>query len=186
LQTTEIRLQTERLILRRPALDDAEAITQLISHPDIARNTLQIPYPYTLEDAHDFLSSNVEATWDSVTDNRTFAITRQSDGALIGMCGVHPQGWDRAEIGYWLGADYWGNGYTTEAARRLIRYGFEELGLYRVQASYFAWNNASRRVMEKAGMQYEGMLRGYFVKNGDPIDAGMCAIIRPDWEAAQA
>jgi [ribosomal protein S5]-alanine N-acetyltransferase len=185
LQTTEVRLQTERLVLRRPTLDDAEAITQHINHPDIARNTLRIPNPYTLDDARDFLSSKVTASWDSVMDERTCAVARAADGQLIGLCGIHPQGWDRAEIGYWFGAAFWGNGYGTEAARRLIQYGFEEMGLYRVQATYFSWNIASRRVMEKAGMQYEGMLRGYLVKDGDPIDAGICAITRPDWEANQ-
>lgn len=186
MEKTKICLQSERLILRRPVMDDADALVHNIkSHPDISRNMLSIPSPYTLDDASAFLEKVTEAVWDEENKNRIFAVTRASDGVLMGMCGIHSRGWGCAEISYWIGADFWGNGYASEAVQRVMQYGFEELGYYRIQATYFSWNKASRRVQEKVGMQYEGLLRGFVVKNDEPIDLGMCAILRPEWEAAQ-
>lgn len=173
-------LTSPRLVLRQPTFSDAERMTALLQDPIIAQNTLTIPHPYTLEDAQAFFKRVNDAEY-TKTDY-VFAITLAGSNEMIGMVGCHPRSHGRFEVGYWLGADYRGQGYATEATRRIIAFGFEQLGANRMEALYFAHNPASRRVQEKAGMSFEGMLRGYEYKNGVYIDVGLCAIIRTDWE----
>ena len=83
-------------------------------------------------------------------------------------------------MGYWIGKPFWGNGYCTEAAKEVVKYGFTALGVTRIQATHFAQNPASGRVMEKIGMTYEGCLRQYYKKWGNPIDLKMYAILRAE------
>ena len=85
-----------------------------------------------------------------------------------------------AEIGYWLGEDYWGRGIVTEAVRRVTDWAFENFDLCRIFAHVFAWNPASMRVLEKAGYEYEGRLRQSVTKDGQTIDQVIYAIIRED------
>jgi ribosomal-protein-alanine N-acetyltransferase len=183
-QTTDITLETDRLILRPPRMTDVDAIVEQVNNPKIARNTLSIPHPYNHEMALEFLENVTGDNWHKDEGHRPFILIRKTDETLIGICGMGVPGRaGRTEIGYWIGEAYWGNGYATEAARAVVRYGFEVLNAHRIQATYFTWNPASRRVMEKIGMQYEGILRGYVVKDGEAIDVGMCAITRPDWDS---
>ena len=90
---------------------------------------------------------------------------------------------------FWIGTPYWGNGYATEAAKALIDYCFRDLNLNRVAASYFGSNLASRRVMEKAGMTYEGILRQAIIREIPALnhrvvhDLGYCSILRDEWQA---
>ena len=171
-------LETERLLLRAPSLDDADAVKAIVSHPNVARLMLNVPYPYPDDGAVTWISSLI----DSENINYSFLITLKDTGTLIGSTGIHPhERFSRAEIGYWLGLDFWNKGYMSEACRAVIDFGFETLGLERIQASYFTENIASRRVMEKAGMQYECTLRSYAQKNDKNVDIGYCAIIRQDW-----
>lgn len=177
------RLETERLILRQPTLDDAPDIQRYANHPEVARNTLSLPHPYPEGAAEEFLRQVVLPGWEQGTDF-VFAITRRDDGAFMGVMGVHPQPQHhRAEVGYWVGAPFWSQGYATEALRRVIQFGFEELVLNRMHASYFTFNPASRRVMDKAGMTFEGVLREYMHKDGEYIDVGMCSLLRREWRA---
>jgi len=88
----------------------------------------------------------------------------------------------RAELGYWVGVPYWGNGYATEAARAVVKYGFGTLGLHRIFASHFANNPASARVLRKIGMRYEGRLRGHVLKWGEFLDLEMYGMLASDAE----
>lgn len=172
-------LETERLILRVPSLADADAIKAIVSHPDIAATTLNIPYPYPDDGVQTWLN-RLESSEEM---HYTFLVVRKEDNAVLGCVGIHPhERFKRAEIGYWLGVPYWGNGYTSEAARRLVQFGFEELDLVRIDAGYFTDNLASRRVMDKIGMQYEGTFRSYVQKGDVSKDTAFCAILREEWE----
>jgi len=86
----------------------------------------------------------------------------------------------RAELGYWIGKPYWSQGYVTEAAREVVRFAFDDLGLRRVFAIHFVRNPASGRVMEKIGMAREGELRRHMVKDGHPEDVRIWGIVAPD------
>jgi [ribosomal protein S5]-alanine N-acetyltransferase len=173
-------LETERLILRAPSLADADSVKAVVNHPDIAKMTLNIPYPYPDDGAIRWIS-NLQS---SEAMHYNFLITMKDNGTMMGGIGIHPhERFKRAEIGYWLGLDFWNKGYATEAARRIIDFGFEELGLERIEAQFFPENPASRRVMEKSGMQFEGIMRNYLQKDNINKDNGVCAIIRQDWVA---
>jgi RimJ/RimL family protein N-acetyltransferase len=83
-----------------------------------------------------------------------------------------------AEMGYWIGKPFWNHGYCTEAAKRLVRFGFEALQLNRILARHLSRNPASGRVMEKIGMQYEGCLRQHIKKWGVFEDLKIYAILK--------
>ncbi len=109
----------------------------------------------------------------------------ESEGLLIGAVGLRIDDEDqRAELGYWIGKPYWGQGYCTEAAGAVIRFGFEQLGLNRIFAHHFARNPASGRVMQKLGMAHEGRLPQH-VKKGDAFeDLELYGIVRETYEQA--
>jgi RimJ/RimL family protein N-acetyltransferase len=152
------RLKTERLLLRPFTLADAEDVQRLAGDRDIASTTASIPHPY---------DDGVAEQWIAVHQQRfeegswlNLAITRDPDGALVGALGLRFElEHDRAELGYWIGKPYWGRGYATEAARALVQYGFDTLGLHRIFARHFARNPASGRVLQKIGMTHEGHRR---------------------------
>lgn len=175
-----IRLETQRLLLRPMVYTDAPKIYEYMQDRDIAYNTSLIPYPYPVGAAEAWM----EQTWEQAAsrESYTFAVVLKAEDRMIGSMGIGQNAaHNRAEIGYWMGKRYWGQGYASEACRRLIQFGFEDLGLNRIQASYFTRNPASRRVMEKAGMRYEGVLRQYVFKWGEYIDLGFCSILRSEW-----
>ncbi len=175
-------LETQRLILRPFRQEDIPAIVELLQDPAIARMTLYVPFPYTEEDARTWLAAQEQSRQKGT--GYTFAIVRREDGALIGAIDIRPNArHKKAGVGYWIGKPYWNQGYATEALRAIIRYGFETLGLKRIQADHFVENPASGRVMEKAGMKREGLLRAYTYKDGRFRDHVMYAILREDWEA---
>ncbi len=173
--------ETERLILRPLELSDAPVIQELASHPDIAATTLNLPHPYPPGAAEAFIQSLIDNR--DTSANRTFGIVRKADQQLMGNISVRPnQRHQHAELGYWIGVPYWNQGYTSEAARRVVAYCFAELGLHRVYAGYLSHNLASRRVMEKAGMIYEGTLRQHLERFGKFHDVGYCGILRAEWK----
>ena len=111
-----------------------------------------------------------------------FAITLRKEGLLVGCIGLTiSREHVRAELGYWIGKPYWGNGYCTEAARAMVRFGFEELGLKRIHAIHFRRNPASGRVMSKIGMAREGCQRQHIKKWGTFEDLVMYAILKSEF-----
>ena len=141
-------LETDRLVLRPPRLEDAKTIAALVNDRRIAENTSRIPHPYAVADAHAFLTAVNASDRDTV-----FLITLR--GAVIGCCGIEQR--DGLEIGYWLGVPFWGHGYATEAARAVIDHAFGDLGCDTLQAGARVSNPASRRVLEKCGFQWTGV-----------------------------
>ena len=183
--TTVPVLLTERLRLRPFTPADAPAVTALVSDERVARPTLNIPHPYPPGAAEEWIATHAPAAAEGVA--YTFAIERQADGALLGAIGMHPHiRHRRAEIGYWLGAPYWGQHYMSEAVRRVVEFGFTALCLNRIEAACFPWNPASAGVMRNAGMTYEGRLRAYVIKQGKAEDIEMYAILRDEWASSVA
>ena len=168
-------LETDRLVLRAPNLEDADRIAMLANERRIAENTARIPHPYTLADAKAFLAAANRSDRET-----TFAITLR-DGTLIGACGLELRdghagpsgaGPQAPELGYWLGLPYWGRGFATEAARALIDHAFTDLEIESLQAGARVTNPASRRVLEKCGFQWTGvgLYRIRALKSSAPID----------------
>jgi RimJ/RimL family protein N-acetyltransferase len=158
-------LETERLVLRAPRLEDAKAIAQLANDRRIAENTTRVPHPYKLADAEDFIEQVNKAGGE-------LALLITLDDEPIGACGLAKLDGPAPDLGYWLGAPYWGNGYATEAARAVIDHAFTALSTDAVQAGARVTNPASRRVLEKCAFQWTGvgLYRIRALKSSAPID----------------
>lgn len=174
-------LETSRLHLRPFTLDDASAVQLLAGAPEVAATTLNIPHPYPPGAAENWIGSHASNA--ERGEFFTWALARKTDEALLGAVSIGiNQRHQRGEIGYWLGVPFWNQGYMTEAAREIVRFGFVELGLHRIEAMMLPWNPGSRRVAEKAGLRYEGLLRGYIRKGDEFQDVFMCALVRGDFQ----
>ncbi len=173
-------LQTERLTLRAYVLADVAALVALAGAREVAGTTLRIPHPYGESDAQEFVAS-AEEDQARGTGLHLAIVLRDSD-MLCGGVGLRIESEHRrGELGYWIGVPYWGNGYATEAARALAKYGFETLGLHRIFACHFAGNSASARVLRKVGMRHEGSQRAHLLKWGEFIDLEMYGMLASDW-----
>ena len=172
-------LQTARFTIRPLALADAPRAQQLAGARAIADTTGNIPHPYPDGAAEQWILSRA-AAWEAGKE-AAWAIAVEADG-LVGGIGlrIHPDD-RRAELGYWLGEPYWGQGYATEACRAVLAFAFATLNLHRVHACHFARNPASARILAKIGMQQEGVLRQHGVKWGVPEDMVWWGILRPEW-----
>ncbi|MFN3349670.1 GNAT family N-acetyltransferase [Pseudorhodoplanes sp.] len=159
-------LETERLILRAPTLEDAKHVAALANDKRIAENTRRIPHPYSRADAEDFI-----ATANTPKGDIAFLIATRA-GLPIGACGIATQDDAVPEIGYWLGVKHWGKGYGTEAVRALIDFAFTELGNESLSAGARVTNPASRRILEKCGFQWTGvgLCRIRALHSSAPID----------------
>jgi RimJ/RimL family protein N-acetyltransferase len=171
-------LGTERLTLRPFLLSDAATVQQLAGNRDVADTTLSVPHPYLDGMAETWIAAH-EGAW-TRHELATLAITEADEG-LVGAISLRielPQ--RRAELGYWVGAPYWGRGYATEAVRAMLAYGFSNLSLQRIYAHHMVRNPASGRVMAKAGMVHEGTLRRHFFRWGIPEDVAIWGILADD------
>ena len=138
---------------------------------------MPLPHPYTRKDAEAWV-----ALQSSKDPAEYFAICDAA--GPIGGIGLNTQRGDSrrsAELGYYLGKQFWGRGITTAAVKVVTTYGFETLGLIRIYARVRKSNGASSRVLEKAGYRREGILRQAGLTQGVPVDLLMYAMLREDW-----
>lgn len=162
-------LDSERLHLRPIREDDLPDLFAVFADPDVMRYW-STPPMRDLDEARAYLAGIAR----SFAERTGFkwAITRRGNDRLIGttslfrLDGPHNTG----EIGYALGSAHWGNGYAAEAVRRTCQFGFEALGLRRIEADIDPRNLASIQVIEKAGFQREGVLRERYIYNGEIQD----------------
>lgn len=176
---THPTLETERLQLRPYTEADIAELLPLIGTREVAATT-RIMHPYTEQDAKDFLvaAKDPDKVW--------LAVTLRTDGRQVGGAGLRvDRQYKNAELGYWLGVPYWGNGYATEAARAMLRYGFEVLELHRIHASHFKQNFASKRILQKLGMRHEGCLREHMCKWDQFIDLELYGMLRREWKRSE-
>lgn len=173
-------ITTDRLSLRPFLPADAPAVQSLANDSAIAATTLSIPHPYTVEMAREWIRSLPEKI--EAGELMNFAMIHHTERHLIGAIGLRlePQH-ARAELGYWVGKPYWNRGYCTEAALAVVRFGFEELHLHRIYAMFFTRNANSERVLQKVGLEFEGVLRQHVRKNGRSHDVVIYGMTRPDF-----
>lgn len=176
-----MELDTKRLILRPIEEADSDLLYPLINNLDVAIHMLNIPNPYP----DGMLLSWIRATRESMEHNERLDLTiiLKATGAPIGVCGINQINWEHmnAEIGYWLGQPYWGNGYMTEAVVNMLDYGFDDYDFYRMYARCLMSNPASARVLEKSGMKFEGCARGEVYKDGKYLDVLHFGLIKPEF-----
>lgn len=169
-------MSTLNVTLRPFQENDLDTLLKMANNPLIAANLRDsFPHPYTEADAKNFLAQAISA----VPTNR-FAILE--NGVYVGNIGIHLQDdvyRNTAELGYFIGEPYWGRGIATEAVKLIITYGFETLELHRIFAGVFSYNPASARVLEKAGLEFEGVHRKAITKKGGIYDELYYAILNP-------
>jgi RimJ/RimL family protein N-acetyltransferase len=178
--TSHPTLETARLRLRPYTDADVAELLPLIGTREVATTTLRIAHPYTEQDARDFfaLLQGTRKIW--------LAITLRGDGRQIGGIGLTvDEQHQNAELGYWLGVPYWGQGYATEAAQEMLRYGFEDLRLHRIFASHFKHNPASGRILKKLGMRYEGCQREHIRKWDQFVDSELYGMLQREWRISK-
>lgn len=147
-------IETQRLTLRVPAKADVERVAAFCVDHDVARMTTRMPSPYTRAHAEDFVVRC--GTQDRARDN-TFAIELAEEG-LIGVLGMFTTAEDQVELGYWIGRPYWGRGYASEATKAALDWARATWRKRYVVAGHFADNEASGRVLVKAGFLYTGVV----------------------------
>jgi RimJ/RimL family protein N-acetyltransferase len=158
-------IKTERLLLRPFTLTDGKDVQRLAGNRDIAANMASIPLPYEDGIAEQWIATHQRRF--ELGAGIDLAIALDPEGALVGAIGLRFElEHERAELGYWIGKPYWGRGYATEAARALVQYGFDMLGLHRIYARHFTRNPASGKVLQKIGMMHEGHRRQHDKKWG--------------------
>ncbi|BCB04219.1 GNAT family N-acetyltransferase [Bacillus sp. KH172YL63] len=173
---SEKAIITERLYLRMFNESDACEVSRLCNNYNLYRSTLNLPYPYTEEDARYWIGGHEE----NFDQDRMyeFAVTDKESGKLYGAVGISNKARDKnGEIAYWIGEEYWGKGYGTEAAKAVIQFVFKEKDYHRVYARYFGSNPASGAIMKKCGMEYEGTLKDHLFKNDRFEDLVLYGII---------
>ena len=170
-------LETERLILRKMVLNDAEAVFAYASNSEVSRYTLWETHR-SIEDSRAFLEFATQKYENGGEPD--WGIVYRGNGCLVGACGL--VNWEaehaRAEVGFVLSREYWGRGLMSEAVRAMLRFGFERMNLNRIEARCIAENAASARVMEKAGMVYEGTLHQREYIKGAYRDIKLYAILK--------
>ncbi len=166
---TQPTLENDRLLLRPLSTEDAPALSAIGNDEEVAKKLSSMPYLYTLQKASAFIAQTKNDYKEG--EEAHFAIVKKADVQLTGVISIDLS-WEHnhGTIDYWLGKEYWGKGYATEAAATILRFAFEELKLYRVTSHHFHTNMASGKVMQKIGMQREGRRRGHFKKDGNYLD----------------
>ena len=170
-------LETQRLKLRPIRADDAEAVASYSTKPDFIR-FLPLP-PQTVESAANYVERVVAGGQPDSNNDWIFAIQLGEAPRLVGTIrvGIREPAHRQGDVGYAMHQDHWGKGYTSEALGRILSFGFEELSLERIWATADLRNVASWRVMEKAGMQREGLMRHHRLMRGAWRDSVLYARI---------
>ena len=173
-------LDTARLTLRKLLRQDSRDMYDYASRPEVSEYLLWQPHEseaYTRRYLN-YLQSRYRAG-----DFYDWAVVLRDSGRMIGTCGFTRFNYEAnsAEIGYVLHPDVWGKGIAPEASRAVMRFGFYELRLHRIEARYILGNDRSRRVMDKLGMQFEGIARESMYVKGKYVSVATCAILSEEY-----
>lgn len=179
-------LETERLRLREFQADDWRAVHAYQSDPLYLRY-----YDWTdrsTEDVQQFVQVFLDWQREQPRTKFQLAMVLRAEDRLIGSCGIRMNDPElrEAHIGFELDSRYWNRGYATEAARRIVRFGFEELGMDRIWSWCVADNIGSARVLEKIGMRFEGRQREKEFIKERWRDTLLYAILDHEWRAQRA
>lgn len=172
-------LTTERLRLRPYNIEDAPYAQKLAKDRELAETTF-LPHPYTLEAAENWISSHSKLIENG--EAFPFAVVLKMENRLIGTMTLRIEKLhNKGELAYWVGKDYWNKGYATEAARKVIDFGFKEQNLNRIWAPVMSKNKASGKVMQKIGLKYEGTLKQDIIRWNKYEDVDIFALLKENY-----
>jgi [ribosomal protein S5]-alanine N-acetyltransferase len=177
MQPTELR--TNRLLLRPFRLEDAENVFAYLNDEEVVYFLTRHPPPNHVREVEKMLTRILQTPWQ---DFPHFAVVL--DAQVVGEVSLGVEHADRiANLGYGIARQHWGKGLATEAARVVLNYGFHSVDLAKIYARADPRNVGSVRVLEKLGMQREGLLRSHHIRRGERVDRVMYGLLRPEWEA---
>jgi len=176
----QLTLATPRLVLRPLQESDAPALLAIFSDPKVMRYWSTPPWE-SIDAANEMIARDRKAMAEG--QDLRLGLERAEDKALIGVCSLfdRSQQCRRAEVGYGLASQAWGHAYMDEALRALLRYGFSELALNRVEADIDPRNEASARSLERLGFKKEGHLRERWIVAGEVSDTALYGLLSRDW-----
>tara|TARA_Y100000310_G_C20113057_1_gene548026 strand:- start:8 stop:562 length:555 start_codon:yes stop_codon:yes gene_type:complete len=151
-----MRLKTKRLVLRDIKKSDVKSIIENVNNLNVSRYLLAVAHPYTEEDAGWWINHCAEQQKKKPRESYNFGIVIRPGRSVVGGIGIDQI--DRkkgsAHIGYWIGEKYWRKGYVSEAAKRIIDYAFEDLGLRKITIPAFIENKGSNGLIKKLGFRF--------------------------------
>jgi len=175
-------IRTERLLLRRPCMSDADGFVKYFQDRQITHFIPLIPVPYKRKHAVAWLRL-VSRGPQKRPEGLSYPLTIEMDGEMVGGIGMRWEADDKtANIGYWIAAPFRGQGLATEAARAVTSFAFSTLGAQKVWATADADNAASHRVLNHCAMRREGTLRNHTVWRGVRRDVCYYGVLRKEWE----
>ncbi len=149
---------TKRLSFRPISMDDAFYMDVLLDDIDIASNNYNVPYPYTVGFSKGWIEKGIKQS--NENELMRWVIQRTDHMQVVGIIELRINNeHDRAELGYWIGKDFRGNGYCKEAVEKILDISFNEYKLNRLEAFCFTDNKISIRILEEIGFKIEGMFR---------------------------
>ncbi|MAH07993.1 hypothetical protein CMI38_07135 [Candidatus Pacearchaeota archaeon] len=183
-----MELKTERLVLRELDIEDLAEVVRLADNLEVSKYLEKVPHPYSKKDGEWFIGKcNNDAKKDP-RENYELAI--ECDGKLVGLIGLTDvnEFHGTATLGYWLGEEYWRQGIMSEASREMVRFGFEDLGLRRIDIEADVENEGSNALIKKLGAESEGIRKQYrkSISTGAIADRNIYGLLRNNWENDKA
>jgi len=173
-------LETERLLLRPFRPEDAGAVAEHAGDREVARMLSRVPHPYTRDMAAAWIASHERLA----QSGEEYVFCIELDAEAIGSIGLQRSLAGVYELGYWLGGPWWGRGLVSEAAVRIVRWAFEDLGAARLVSGHLADNPASGRVLEKCGFLYTGESEQHSAARGELVSHRDFALDSATWSGA--
>ncbi len=154
-------ITTNRLLLRLFQKEDAAEVAKLCNNYNIYKHTLNLPYPYQIDDAVSWIKNH----HDNFCEDKLYEFADKTNGRLYGSIALsNNQRFLHGEIAYFIGEVFWGKGFATEAAKAILQFAFTEKHYHKVFARCFLSNAASSKVLQKIGMEKEGVLKEHVKK----------------------
>ena len=173
-------LNDSQLTLRPFIIADAPKVQEMASNYDLYRTTLNLPRPYELETALEWINSHSNNAFEF--GFYTWAIVDHTQSTLVGCLSLGQNLKNKtAEVGYWIGEEFWGRGYGTRATQLAIHFAFKTLKINKLIGRYFCVNPASGKIMDKCGMKFEGIQKESIYKDQTYHDIGFYGLLRSEW-----
>lgn len=172
-------IETKRLIIREFVIDDLLQVHDYASDPSVVEH--MIWGPNSKQETEQFIQYSLGMQQQVPRYGYEFAVTLRDTEQLIGGCGIHVSDPKQGEIGYCFNKSVWNQGFATESAASLLKFGFEKLDLHRIYATCRPGNIGSRKVLEKIGMKFEGRLREHLWHKGKWHDSYQYSILKHEY-----
>lgn len=182
-----MKINTKRLIIRDFKLGDEISTRENVNNLNVSKWLLVVPYPYKKPDALWWINECIKNQKKKPRESFEFAITlKKNKQEVIGGVGLSKVNLyeGTAELGYWLGENYWKCGYGYEAAKKVLEFAFKKLKLRRMNVSAFKKNKGSNALIKKLGFKFEGMRKKFHKTKatGEIVDANFYGMFKEDWK----